>query len=102
MSWLVFQVESIFFGCASNSGGIRYLLADLFPDPTLVRERDQEAHLLGSSEHMQICTTLVATFASVIGLFASGEWKSLKHEMDMFKSSRFSYLMTLMWSSLSW
>jgi drug/metabolite transporter (DMT)-like permease len=52
--------------------------------------------------NMQIYTALVATFASVIGLFASGEWKSLKNEMDMFKSGQFSYLMTLVWSSVSW
>jgi hypothetical protein len=93
---------SIFFGCASNSGGYGYLLTDPFPDATHVGEQDQEVHLLGSSEHMQICTTLMATFASMIGLFASGEWKSLKHEMDMFKCDQFSYLMTLVWSSLSW
>lgn len=52
--------------------------------------------------NMQIYTAFVATFASIIGLFASGEWRSLKHEMDMFKSGQFSYLMTLVWSSVSW
>ncbi|CAN6229334.1 unnamed protein product [Urochloa humidicola] len=52
--------------------------------------------------NMQIYTALVATVASVVGLFASGEWKDLKGEMDRFKSGQFSYLMTLVWTSVSW
>ncbi|GJN01919.1 hypothetical protein PR202_ga19223 [Eleusine coracana subsp. coracana] len=63
----------------------------------VIKERTYSAVL-----NMQIYTSLVATFVSIIGLFASGEWKSLKHEMDMFKSGQFSYLMTLVWSSVSW
>lgn len=52
--------------------------------------------------NMQIYTALVATFASLVGLFASGEWKDLKGEMDGFQSGQFSYLMTLVWTSVSW
>ena len=52
--------------------------------------------------NMQIYTALVATIASLIGLFASGEWKDLKGEMDTFQSGQFSYLMTLVWTSVSW
>jgi len=52
--------------------------------------------------NMQIYTAFVATFASLIGLFASGEWKDLKGEMDTFQSGQFSYLMTLVWTSVSW
>ncbi|XP_062227454.1 probable purine permease 11 [Phragmites australis] len=52
--------------------------------------------------NMQIYTALVASFASLVGLFASGEYKSLKGEMDKFKSGQFSYLMTLVWTSVSW
>ncbi|CAL5015198.1 unnamed protein product [Urochloa decumbens] len=52
--------------------------------------------------NMQIYTALVATVASVVGLFASGEWKDLKGEMDRFKSGQFSYLMTLVWTAVSW
>jgi hypothetical protein len=55
-------------------------------------------HTFSAVLNMQIYTTLVATFASVINLFASGEWKPLKHGMDMFQSGQFSYLMTLVWS----
>ncbi|OEL14755.1 putative purine permease 11 [Dichanthelium oligosanthes] len=52
--------------------------------------------------NMQIYTALVATVASLVGLFASGEWKDLKGEMDRFQSGQFSYLMTLVWTSVSW
>ncbi|TVU16000.1 hypothetical protein EJB05_39546 [Eragrostis curvula] len=59
-------------------------------------------HTYSEVLNMQIYTSLVATFASLVGLFASGEWKSLKQEMDTFKSGEFSYLMTLVWTSISW
>jgi hypothetical protein len=52
--------------------------------------------------NMQIYTALVATFAALVGLFASGEWKDLKGEMDRFQSGQFSYLMTLVWTAVSW
>uniref|UniRef100_A0A0D9W8R0 Uncharacterized protein n=1 Tax=Leersia perrieri TaxID=77586 RepID=A0A0D9W8R0_9ORYZ len=59
-------------------------------------------HTFSAVLNMQIYTALVATFASTIGLFASGEWKTLKGEMDAFKSGQFSYLMTLVWAAVSW
>jgi hypothetical protein len=68
----------------------------------LMFENVIKKHTFSAVLNMQIYTTLVATFASVINLFASGEWKPLKHETDMFQSGQFSYLMTLVWSSLSW
>ncbi|KAL5215302.1 hypothetical protein ABZP36_004454 [Zizania latifolia] len=59
-------------------------------------------HNFSAVLNMQIYTSLVATFASLVGLFASGDWKSLKKEMDGFRSGQFSYLMTLVWSAVSW
>ncbi|CAL5018934.1 unnamed protein product [Urochloa decumbens] len=52
--------------------------------------------------NMQIYTALVATIASLIGLFASGEWKTLKGEMHAFGAGRLSYVMTLLWTAISW
>lgn len=52
--------------------------------------------------NMQIYTALVATFAALVGLFASGEWMDLKEEMDRFQSGQFSYLMTLVWTCVAW
>ncbi|XP_062219942.1 probable purine permease 11 isoform X1 [Phragmites australis] len=52
--------------------------------------------------NMQIYTSLVATIASLIGLFASGEWKTLEGEMHAFSSGRLSYVMTLTWTAICW
>ncbi|XP_051193246.1 probable purine permease 11 [Lolium perenne] len=52
--------------------------------------------------NMQIYTALVATLASLIGLFASGEWKTLEGEMHAFSSGKVSYVMTLLWTAISW
>ncbi|CAO2047925.1 unnamed protein product [Urochloa humidicola] len=52
--------------------------------------------------NMQIYTALVATIASLIGLFASGEWKTLEGEMHAFGAGRLSYVMTLLWTAISW
>ena len=50
---------------------------------------------------MQIYTSLVATFISIGGLFASGEWRGLKDEMENFKEGRVVYIMTLVGASLA-
>ncbi|GLT39678.1 hypothetical protein SLA2020_138570 [Shorea laevis] len=51
---------------------------------------------------MQIYTALVATIVSIIGLFASGEWKSLHGEMDSFGKGRTAYVLTLVWTAVTW
>lgn len=51
---------------------------------------------------MQIYTSFVATFASLIGLFASGEWRSLHGEMQGFGKGGFAYVMTLVWTAVAW
>ncbi|XP_006662363.1 probable purine permease 11 [Oryza brachyantha] len=52
--------------------------------------------------NMQIYTALVATLASLVGLFASGEWMTLQGEMHAFQSGKLSYVMTLVWTAISW
>uniref|UniRef100_A0A0D9XJT0 Probable purine permease n=1 Tax=Leersia perrieri TaxID=77586 RepID=A0A0D9XJT0_9ORYZ len=52
--------------------------------------------------NMQIYTALVATLASLVGLFASGEWMTLQGEMHAFHSGKLSYVMTLLWTAISW
>ncbi|KAF9588220.1 hypothetical protein IFM89_008428 [Coptis chinensis] len=52
--------------------------------------------------NMQIYIALVATCASLIGLFANGEWSSLKGEMEGFHKGRVSYVMTLVWTAVAW
>ncbi|GKV12676.1 hypothetical protein SLEP1_g23796 [Rubroshorea leprosula] len=51
---------------------------------------------------MQIYTSLVATIVSIIGLFASGEWKSLDGEMDGFGKGRTAYVLTLVFTAVTW
>ncbi|KAL6952605.1 putative purine permease 11 [Sarracenia purpurea var. burkii] len=51
---------------------------------------------------MQIYTSLVATSVSIVGLFASGEWKSLQGEMDGFGKGTVAYVMTLVWTAVAW
>ncbi|PPR93837.1 hypothetical protein GOBAR_AA26828 [Gossypium barbadense] len=51
---------------------------------------------------MQIYTSVVASCLSTIGLFASGEWNSLQHEMEVFGTGSVSYVLTLVWTAISW
>ncbi|CAH9079999.1 unnamed protein product [Cuscuta epithymum] len=51
---------------------------------------------------MQVYPSFIATCCCVVGLFGSGEWKSLKGEMDGFGKGKVSYVMTLVWTALSW
>ncbi|CAG7862798.1 hypothetical protein BRARA_I02391 [Brassica rapa] len=51
---------------------------------------------------MQIYTSLVASCVSVIGLFASGEWKMLRMEMEEFHKGHVSYVLTLVGTAVSW
>ncbi|KAL2473773.1 putative purine permease 10 [Forsythia ovata] len=51
---------------------------------------------------MSIYQNVVATFAILIGLFASGEWKNLNAEMEKFKPGKVAYVMNLFWTAISW
>ncbi|XP_016464542.1 purine permease 21-like [Nicotiana tabacum] len=49
-----------------------------------------------------IWQSFFATCAILIGLFASGEWKWMKSEMQEYKLGKVSYVMTLVWTALCW
>ncbi|XP_056174022.1 probable purine permease 11 isoform X2 [Syzygium oleosum] len=51
---------------------------------------------------MQIYTCLVATCVSAVGLFASGEWKTLHGEMESFGEGRASYVLTVVFTAVCW
>ncbi|KAJ8632015.1 hypothetical protein MRB53_025351 [Persea americana] len=51
---------------------------------------------------IQIYPSAVATCACLVGLFASGDWKDLKGEIEGFKEGKVSYVMTLVWTAVSW
>ncbi|KAK7834740.1 purine permease 21, partial [Quercus suber] len=50
---------------------------------------------------MIIYQSLVAICATLVGLFASGEWKGLKREMDEFELGKFIYVSTLIWTAIA-
>ncbi|KAL4290003.1 hypothetical protein GQ457_14G008580 [Hibiscus cannabinus] len=49
-----------------------------------------------------IYESLVASIVIVVGLFASGESKGLKKEMDEYALGKVSYVMTLLWTAIGW
>ncbi|KAG0473012.1 hypothetical protein HPP92_014869 [Vanilla planifolia] len=51
---------------------------------------------------MQVHTALVSTAGAMVGLFAGGEWKGLRREMESFGKGKVGYVMTLVWASVSW
>jgi len=51
---------------------------------------------------MIIYQSLVATCATLVGLFASGDWKGLKREMEDFELGEFLYVSTLVWAAIAW
>ncbi|KNA21815.1 hypothetical protein SOVF_039880 [Spinacia oleracea] len=51
---------------------------------------------------MQLYPYAVATCVCVIGLFGSGEWRTLKEEMRDYKKGRVPYVMVLVSTAISW
>lgn len=51
---------------------------------------------------LQFYISLVASCGCVIGLFASGEWKTLHQEMEGFARGKGSYILTLVWTAICW
>ncbi|KAL0754266.1 hypothetical protein Bca101_091934 [Brassica carinata] len=51
---------------------------------------------------MIIYVSLVASCVSLVGLFSSGEWKTLSSEMDRYKLGKVSYVMNLVWTAVIW
>ncbi|KFK32117.1 hypothetical protein AALP_AA6G200500 [Arabis alpina] len=65
-------------------------------------EKVLKSETLSMVLEMQIYTSLVASCVSVIGLFASGEWKLLSVEMKEFHEGQVSYVLTLVGTAVSW
>lgn len=51
---------------------------------------------------MQINSSFATTCGCVVGLFASGERNGLSKEMNEYEGGRVSYLMTLIWTAVTW
>ncbi|KAJ1271347.1 hypothetical protein BS78_06G122000 [Paspalum vaginatum] len=51
---------------------------------------------------MQMYTNVVASAVAVVGLLASGEWRTLPGEMAAFKDGRARYVLTLAGAAVTW
>ncbi|KAI3943582.1 hypothetical protein MKW92_043661 [Papaver armeniacum] len=51
---------------------------------------------------MSISTSVVSTCTCLVGLFASGDWRRLKNELNEYGEGGVSYVMTLVWTALTW
>ncbi|XAR72437.1 hypothetical protein NMG60_11019068 [Bertholletia excelsa] len=81
---------------ASASAALMVNLAQLFYRKVLKKAT------FGVIIKLIIYQSLIASCAMVVGLFASGEWKGLRKEMDDYESGKVSYVMTLVWTAICW
>ncbi|KAD7117212.1 hypothetical protein E3N88_04480 [Mikania micrantha] len=51
---------------------------------------------------LQIHTSIIASCVSLVGLFASGEWRLLRGEVTSFDEGSLSYAMTLILTAVAW
>ncbi|KAI3857578.1 hypothetical protein MKW98_028842 [Papaver atlanticum] len=51
---------------------------------------------------MSISTSVVSTCTCLVGLFASGDWRRLKNEINEYGEGGVSYVMTLVWIAVTW
>ncbi|XP_054824349.1 probable purine permease 11 isoform X2 [Prosopis cineraria] len=65
-------------------------------------EKVIKAETFSSVLNMQFYPNLVSTCGCVVGLVASGEWKTLSQEMKEYQTGRVSYIMTLVWTAVTW
>ncbi|KAK1404831.1 putative purine permease, plant [Heracleum sosnowskyi] len=49
-----------------------------------------------------ILQSFAASAICAIGLFASGEWKTMGREIHDYRLGKASYVMTLVWTAVSW
>ncbi|RVX10723.1 Purine permease 21 [Vitis vinifera] len=82
--------------CASAGSGLALSLIQLSFQKILKRET--YTVILD----LIIYQSLVATCVAMVGLFASGDWKSLNREMGDFELGKVSYLMILLWTAVGW
>lgn len=87
------------FLCTLGASAVYSLLLSLMQ---LTFEKVLKKETFSVVLEMQIYTSLVATCASVIGLFASGEWRTLHGEMEGFGKGHIAYIMTLVWTAIAW
>ncbi|KAG6393312.1 hypothetical protein SASPL_147551 [Salvia splendens] len=74
----------------------------LSPLMQLTFEKVQKRETFSAVLDMQVYTSIVATCVTVVGLFASGEWGTIRGEMEGIGSGEACYIMTLVWTAVAW
>jgi len=87
------------FTCTLGASALYSLLLSLMQ---LTFEKVLKKETFSVVLEMQIYTSLVATGAAVIGLFASGENRTLHGEMVAFGKGQVAYVLTLVWTAVAW
>ncbi|RWR87351.1 putative purine permease 11 [Cinnamomum micranthum f. kanehirae] len=90
---------AIGFVCTLGASALYSLLLSL---TQLAFQKVLKKETLSVILEIQIYPSAVATCAGLVGLFASGDWKDLKGEMEGFREGKVSYVMTLVWTAVSW
>ncbi|KAK9144870.1 hypothetical protein Sjap_004773 [Stephania japonica] len=87
------------FICTLGASAVYALLLSLmqYAFQKIIRKQTFSAVL-----EMQIYPSLVASTICVVGLFVSGELRSLTTEMKQYDEGRVSYAMTLAWTAVTW
>ncbi|XP_020205144.2 probable purine permease 10 [Cajanus cajan] len=65
-------------------------------------EKVMKTETLSAVLNMNFYPMLVATCGGIVGLFVSGDWKTMETEMKEFEKGGVSYVMTLVWISVTW
>lgn len=68
----------------------------------LVFRKVLKSHSIKSVMDVAVYQSLVASIATSIGYLASGEWKGLENEMGGFALGKTSYILTLVWTAVTW
>ncbi|KMS96055.1 hypothetical protein BVRB_002550 [Beta vulgaris subsp. vulgaris] len=51
---------------------------------------------------MLLRQSFIASFVAVVGILVTGDWKTVKLEMDQFRFGKLAYVMTLICTAVSW
>ncbi|XP_059289319.1 probable purine permease 6 isoform X2 [Lycium ferocissimum] len=112
---LVFQPDDSPSGKGGSSKGKNYVLigfvctlfgsagyALLLSSTERIFRKVMKKRTMKQVMNVVIWQSFFATCAILIGLFASGEWRWVKTEMQEYKLGKVSYVMTLVWNALCW
>ncbi|GAB2296606.1 hypothetical protein Dimus_030717 [Dionaea muscipula] len=90
---------AIGFMCTLGASAVYALYLSLIQ---LVFEKVIRGRTFNMILDMQFFPSFVATIGSVVGVFASGQWRSLSGEMRSYEAGTASYVLTLVWTAISW